>query len=481
MKPWLKNVIFFLIIAGFLYVDFFFIIDEGEVWFNVLPIVLAFLVWVVFSIDKALLLIGFLVPLSVPLVEFYPDLFFNIDLPTEPIFVLFLCAFLYRLFVKKTYDTTYFHHPVCIVVLAYLAWRLVTVIFSTLPLVSLKYWIASLWFICPFLFLLLPLFREEKNIRIFLIGYIISLVPVIIYTLSRHLGYHFNQEAANYVCNPFYKDHTSYGAALAMFIPVNIGLLFLKEMNRWLKLLLFLVLCMLLVGIVFSYTRAAWVSIGAAIATIFVLRWELRPKTLFLLLIAGIVILIPLSNNILVNLSHNRQDSSSNFTEHIQSISNVQTDASNLERINRWHSAIRMFKERPIFGWGPGTYQFNYAPFQSHKDKTIISTNSGNMGNAHSEYIGNLAESGLLGSLGFVLICIMIYVTGMRAYKNTQTYNAKVLIMSVLCGISTYFVHGAMNNFLDIDKIAVPFWGFAAILVILDVLSSNKNEHFLSK
>ena len=87
------------------------------------------------------------------------------------------------------------------------------------------------------------------------------------------------------------------------------------------------------------------------------------------------------------------------FNERIESISNVSSDASNLERFNRWNSAIRMFQERPIQGWGPGTYAFCYAPFQDSKDLTIISTNFGDGGNAHSEYLGPLAEQGLFGML----------------------------------------------------------------------------------
>ena len=82
-------------------------------------------------------------------------------------------------------------------------------------------------------------------------------------------------------------------------------------------------------------------------------------------------------------------------------MSNITTDASNLERINRWKSALRLFAERPTLGWGPGTYQFEYASYQNYYEKTIISTNSGNKGNAHSEYLSILAESGWPGLLVF--------------------------------------------------------------------------------
>jgi hypothetical protein len=32
-----------------------------------------------------------------------------------------------------------------------------------------------------------------------------------------------------------------------------------------------------------------------------------------------------------------------------------------------------------------------------------------------------------------------------------------------------------MNNFLDTEKLSVPFWGFIAIIVALDVYHADKN------
>ena len=70
-------------------------------------------------------------------------------------------------------------------------------------------------------------------------------------------------------------------------------------------------------------------------------------------------------------------------------MSNVTTDASNLERINRWKSAIRLFQERPHLGWGPDL-SVSLCPYQNYYEKTVISTNAGDMGNAHSEYLSAL-------------------------------------------------------------------------------------------
>src|SRR5690606_13492436 len=124
-----------------------------------------------------------------------------------------------------------------------------------------------------------------------------------------------------------------------------------------------------------------------------------------------------------------------------QSISNISSDASNLERINRWESALKMFKERPVFGWGPGTYMFQYAPFQRSQNLTIISTNNADNGNAHSEYIGPLAESGVMGLLSFLFIVILVYYYGSTLYHAFPSGQTKNLLLFIMGGFTTYITH----------------------------------------
>jgi hypothetical protein len=50
----------------------------------------------------------------------------------------------------------------------------------------------------------------------------------------------------------------------------------------------------------------------------------------------------------------------------------------------------------------------------------------------------------------------------------------KTLVLCTLIGFVTYFIHGALNNFLDTDKASVPFWAFAAFLVAVD--AKNKQH-----
>lgn len=225
----------------------------------------------------------------------------------------------------------------------------------------------------------------------------------------------------------------------------------------------------LVVGLIFSYTRAAWLSLVGAAALYLVMRFRVPAWVLALLLVSGAVAYYVNKDQITIALERNREESSDDLQEHVQSISNISSDASNLERINRWNSALRMWQERPLFGWGPGTYMFQYAPFQASEDRTIISTNFGAGGNAHSEYLGPLAEQGVVGMLLMVALVAITVARAMRLYRRMPPGADKRLMVAVFLGLVTYYLHGALNNFLDLDKASVPFWAFTAMIVVLDI------------
>jgi O-antigen ligase len=134
-----------------------------------------------------------------------------------------------------------------------------------------------------------------------------------------------------------------------------------------------------------------------------------------------------------------------------------------------------MAAEKPLFGWGPGTYQFKYAPFQVATDKTSISTNYGEVGNAHSEYLGTLSESGIPGMVLYVLLLVSSYFRGINIYRKSGDKLTSFLVIALLTGIATYIVHGALNNFLDTDKISALFWGMMAAITALDLEDNRKN------
>lgn len=447
---------------------------QNELWGLAIPFLLLLLILYIFSLDNVLLLIAFLTPFAVNLKD--AEFGIGISIPSEPLMFGVLLIFLLKLLHERFYDHKIMKHPVTIAIIINLAWIFITCFTSEIPIVSVKFIIARLWFVVPFYFAGILLFTNLENIKKFQWLYAIPLAIVIFYTLFNHSTFGFDKPHSNMVMKPFYNDHTAYGAIIAMFLPVFTGFAFSKQFKRSYRVLSFIVLGILITGIVFSYSRAAWISVAGAIAVFLVIRLRIKFYWILVALVIGVGLFFMFRFQFLDKLEKNKQDSSTDFVEHVQSISNISSDASNLERINRWAAAIRLFKEKPIFGWGPGTYQFVYAPYQRSKEKTIISTNYGDMGNAHSEYIGPMSESGVLGMLTILGVVITVIITGLRVYRRAQSKEVRLISLSVMLGLITYYVHGLMNNFLDTDKASVPFWAFTAIIVAMDLYHSGKEK-----
>lgn len=439
-----------------------------------IPFVLVIAFMAFFNLDKLMWFIVFSTPLSLNLEELEIG-GIGMYLPTEPLIFGVMILFFLKLIHSMTIDKRVIYHPVTVAILINLIWLLITSITSEMPVVSLKFLLARLWFVVCFYFIAIQLFKVKNNYKIYFWIYIIPLSFIVIYAFIRLAGYGFQEKPAHWVMQPFFKDHTSYGAILAMYFPF-LFLFTSKRYPNYYKVFSYILIGVFTIGLIFSYTRAAWVSLIAAFILFLIYKYKIKFKVLLLISIPVLLMLVVSWNTILMDLERNNQDSSDNLSEHVESISNVSTDASNLERLNRWSSAWRMFKERPFFGWGPGTYVFQYAPFQLSNEATIISTNAGENGNAHSEYIGPLAESGILGSLTFILIIILVYYRGSLLYHKLPDGELKNVVLTTLLGLLTYVVHGLMNNYLDTDKASVPFWGFIALIVAIDIYYTKEEE-----
>jgi len=467
----LKNENLIIITIGILYVfaNAIFIYKQIP-YFYIIPFTLIVAGFILLSIDKVFYIIVFFTPFSISLKYLGMDLPVNLFLPTEPLLIILMLLFIVKVVIEQKFDKKIIFHPVTLSIFFYLFWIVITSLTSTLPVVSIKALISKLWFIVPMFFLATQIFYDYKKIKPFIWIYTISLVIVVFYATYRHVTIGFSaKNVAHYVVKPFYNDHTAYGAILALFIPIIMGFATNSNYKKKLKIISWIVTGILITAVLLSYSRAAWLSLILALGFFIATKLKIKFKYIAIVVVIIMVIFIKFNFQIFDALEKNKTDSSSKLSDHITSITNVKTDASNMERILRWNCAIRMFKEKPYVGWGAGTYMFQYAPFQFKSERTIISTNFGEGGNAHSEYLGPLAETGLIGMLSVILIMIVTILTAAKVYLRTKDKEVKMLSISLILGLSTYYLHGFLNNFLDTDKLSVPFWGFTAIIVALDI------------
>jgi len=447
-------------------------------YFPLVPVVLLFLALALVSADKYLLIIVFFVPVSVPLSRLVEGLSMDMHLPTEPLLAGLLLLYMVKNLMGDRIDLKVLRHPVTLAVYFHLGWLFITCFTSTDLMVSFKMLISRLWFIVGFYLLATQLFRQEKRMHTYIWLFVATFTGVIIYAIIKHIPYGLdNQVMAHRVASPFYKDHTSYGASLGFLLPVLVGLFLLikrEDINR--RFLMVLLILLFVFATLISYTRATWLSILASIGFWAILKLKIRFEIVLVLAAILVGLFLSVRTEMINQMEQNQVESSGELSEHVQSISNISTDQSNLERLNRWSCALRMWHDKPFFGYGPGTYQFEYGRYQRYYEKTQISTDFGTRGNAHSEYLGPLAETGVLGLLSILFVIGTTLYTGIRVYFTSKKRSIRIFSLAVLVGLVSYYFHGLLNNFLDTDKISVLFWGFTAMLVAMDIYHRDRPE-----
>lgn len=474
MQKGIKIASLYFIVTLFVAVSLYLVVEKSMYLMFALPILLGVLMLYVMSYDKVLFLIAFLTPLSINL----KGVGLSLSVPVEPLLFGVLFFFIAKLLYYKKFDNKIAYHPISIVIYLMFIWIIITTITSELPLVSIKYLLSRIWFIIPAYFVCAKLFKDPGNINKFIWFYIAGFIIVIIYTIFNHAMNGFSGKSAHWVMTPFYNDHTAYGAALAIYLVLNAAFIFMPKIKTSRRIIIMISFALLCIAMVLSSCRAAWLSIVAVVGVLICVLLKIKFRYIITVVIALVALFFTFRHQIIDVMEQNEQDSSSNFIEHVQSMTNISTDASNLERINRWSSALRLFEERPFFGWGPGTYQFVYAPYQLSTNKTVITTNYGDGGNAHSEYIGALAEMGVIGSFLVILLVVVSVYKGLTTYKKAKNKESKILVLAATLAIISYFTHGILNNFLDTDKLAIPVWSCLAIITVIDTYHSGKTNYY---
>lgn len=394
------------------------------------------------------LLLAILLPLSVKVSLPFGDL----HLPAEALIVVLAFVTLFR-FIVPLNLTIIKKNPLP---LLWLLSFIPGILMSEMPLVSLKFWVINGMFVFTFYYGFLLMASRGKPLP--MVPFMIALVPVLMVGLAQFIKFDFNPVTISGLYKPFFYSHTMLGASLAIIAGYSWSQS--KNQKYWRPIAVLVALLVVLTG-----SRAALWSV-VFMLTIWALmhlpqlwRW-LLPVTLLLVyfsLFGTAKILESISYN-----SFQSHDPQATLLEKSMSVTNIQTDASNMERLNRWVSALRMFEERPMFGFGPGSYQFTYIPFQEKSLENRLTVRNpdspppGSGGSAHSEILLQLSENGIGTVLIFlVMIGRWVYFGFLRGtLRSPQT--------ALFLALSTYLFHMQFNNFLNQPAFAFLFWGCAA-------------------
>lgn len=406
-----------------------------------------------------------LVPFSIEVV--LPPGTAALAVPTEPLAVALLLVFVFGFWRFRLALASAVRSPLFVLIVLYWLWMLLCCFYATDGLRAFKYWLSTTWLLAMFVFAPLDFLRDARLRLHTAYALTLPLIVLVLYTLANHATMGFTFLSSSAAMQPFYKDHGAYATQLAACLAWPVLLAWHATGRvRWLWLA---AAAWLALGIVFSYTRGAWLGVLFAAAVLVWLAWLRRHRLSAIVFgtvaATGIVLMLLQS---FADLEEGSRKQDKTLGEHFTSILNTQRNASNQERINRWDAALQMLRARPVVGYGPGCYSEQYAPFQQSKLRTAISTNRGDLGGAHNEFLSAGAEMGIPGLLLLALVYACAIWLGVRGYLRTADGQTRMLHAGALAAVLSYFPHALINNFMDQDKVAAPVYLALALLIVLD-------------
>lgn len=384
------------------------------------------------------------------------------DLPTEPLMLLLFAIFpIWIAWNPQLLNKKFLTHPITIILLIHLFWVLITTLNSSNFIVSFKYFLAKTWYIVVFYFIA-GIFQDFKK-AIKIIFY--PLLLTVIITLIRHAMIDFSFGEVHKVFHPYQRNHVNYAAMLTLFLPL-LWLLWKEEQKKiWL-----LGILIFLIGIYFSYTRAAYVSIllmGVA-WLIFEKRW-IKPVLGIGLVIFILAVGYLFYENQYLNYSTNYEQTISHKEfDQLISATYQGKDISTMERFYRWVAGARMGAEKLIFGFGPGNFLNFYKTYTVDAFRTYVSHNPEGSG-IHNYFLMVFAEQGLIGLLIFLTLIIVFFIKGENQYFQ---YKSPV-VLTILVSMVTIIAFQLINDLIETDKVGPFFFIYLAVLVNAEIHSAR--------
>jgi putative inorganic carbon (HCO3(-)) transporter len=239
------------------------------------------------------------------------------------------------------------------------------------------------------------------------------------------------------------------GIFLAMLLPVALAKL-IGPASGLTRLLAANLVIVLSIGLLETFTRAAWIGAVAGLAVVLALprgRFRVMPLVAFA---AVLVIAFGALAWFVTARPTTVPGGVANVYARMVSISDLNSP-SIASRLEIWKDTPRLIAARPSLGWGPGTFGLVYPQFQTANRDALL------FDDPHEEALGVLATRGVVGLIAYLWILIAF----VRAFWAGRHQSGAVAMFGGWVGYQV-----SMQVDFSHLPTAVPFWLFAAAAVV---------------
>jgi len=295
-------------------------------------------------------------------------------------------------------------------------------------------------------FLISSLFRLDKYRKALLITLFSSLSLVILAGIMLYSqGIYFPQTPQRIWAS--FGHPNGIGAVLVLLIPFAFVLI-ISPVTRWIRTAAVGLTLLLGTGIYLSFSRTAWVSllVGLGILTLF-----RKGKLIFLASIILLVILLVWGLNV---------GPQSYWKERIKSFTTWRSDPNVEKRLIYSGAAIRMIRERPVIGYGPG-----YGIFMRLYQDKFKEVDTGEFATApHNYYLSLTISTGILGLLAFGWLIFRTFRLSRKEIRESDSRFTVCFSQALIAGLAGFLLGSLADDPLLNERISFIFWIFIGLL-----------------
>ena len=118
--------------------------------------------------------------------------------------------------------------------------------------------------------------------------------------------------------------------------------------------------------------------------------------------------------------------------------------------------SFSMVRQRPLLGWGLGTFATVYPSFRSFYSEEEVNE-------AHNDFMQLLVETGVAGFALMVVFLVLVYRSGMRSIAHWRRDPRASVTLAALIGCTGLLIHGLSDFNLQIPANAALFFTLTAI------------------
>jgi O-antigen ligase len=234
-----------------------------------------------------------------------------------------------------------------------------------------------------------------------------------------------------------FGNHEQAGSFLMMFIPVAAAFAITAGIPAGLTLSAQAATVILTASVLFTRTRSAWIGEMVGLCTLCVIslrfgsgiRWtEAKHRWIgpALLLIVGLIVIVLSSSD------------SPMLGKRLQTFQNISDDGPFTDRVHRWEGACRMAFERPVTGWGLGSFPVLLTRWTGSGDPPawVILHGTGHQNLAHNYWVQWAADTGGVGLFLFVGAIASFLLTGVSAFRRMKPGVQRTLLIGCIAAVA---------------------------------------------